>query len=151
MPYDDGPRETPGTVVGALACGTAPLPFLAVYAVLFIVHGGFHHVVPPDITSSNSGELYAGLIALAIFAVSLTALLWMLNGRRRWLFALVQLGVLVTAIDFALDNTKSGRPISIILSATSVIALVLAFLPPSWAWVARSMPRRRRRSAPAAT
>ena len=128
---DEPDRESPPTVVGAVAAGTAPLPFLAVYAVMFIVHGGFHHVVPPDITSSNRGELVAGIVALIVLVVSAVALLWMLGGTRRWLFVLVQLATLATAVDFLLDSTKGGPLISGVLVATSVIALVLSFLPPS--------------------
>lgn len=138
---DDEVREAPGTVVAAVACGTAPLPFLAVYAVLFIVRGGFHPVTPPDITHSNQGELIAGLIALALFVLASIALVWLLSGRRRWLFGLVQLGVLGTAFAFALDDTKGGRPVSIVLIVAAVLALVLGYLPASWAWVGCSAPR----------
>jgi hypothetical protein len=144
---DDEPREAPPAVVSAVAFGTAPLPFLAVYTVMFIVHGGLHPVVPPDITHSAHGELLAGFICLVLFVVSVIALLWMLSGRRRWPFAIVQLAVLGTAIDFAIDNTKGGRPISVILIATSIVSLVSAFLPPSWEYVGRSVPRRRKRPA----
>jgi hypothetical protein len=142
---DDDTREAPPAVVGAVAAGTAPLPFLAVYSVMFIVHGGFHPVVPPDITSTARGELIAGIIALAIFIVAVVALLWMLNGRRRWPFVIVQAAMLGTAIDFALDETKGGRLISLLLVLTSLVALIFAFAPQSWEHVGRSVPRRRRR------
>ncbi|MDT4915441.1 MAG: hypothetical protein QOH89_141 [Pseudonocardiales bacterium] len=146
---DDEVREAPPVVVGAVAAGTAPLPFLAVYAVMFIVHGGFHPVVPPDITGSNRGELIAGIIALALFIISVVALLWMLNGRRRWPFVIVQVGVLAAAIDFIVDETKGGRFVSTILVVTSVIALVLAFAGQSWSYLGRTRPTRRRRLLPA--
>jgi hypothetical protein len=142
---DDDVRETPPMVVGAVAAGTAPVPFLAVYSVMFIVHGGFHPVVPPDITSTAHGELIAGIIALALLVVAVTALLWLLNGRRRWPFALVQLAVLGTAIDFVIDDTKGGRSLSAVLAVTSVVALVLAFTQQGWDHMGRTRPRRRRR------
>lgn len=146
---DDELRETPPAVVAAVAAGCAPLPFLAVYAVLFIVHGEFHPVVPPDVTSTQHGELVVGLIALALLAVSVVALWWMLNGRRRWPFAIVQLAVLGTSIDFVLDDTKGGRPVSVVLVLASIVAVVCAFLPQSWEHVGRKVPSRpRRRSMP---
>jgi len=80
---DDDLRDTPPMVVGAVAAGTAPVPFLAVYSVMFIVHGGFHPVVPPDITSTAHGELVAGIITVALLIIAVTTLLWLLNGRRR--------------------------------------------------------------------
>jgi hypothetical protein len=146
---DDEVRETPSTVVWAVASGTAALPFLAVYAVMFIVHGGIHRVVPPDITSSSRGELIAGIIALALFVVDLVALFWMMNGRRRWPFLLVQLGMLGTAIDFFIDVTKGGRFVSFVVALASLAAIVCALLPPSWAHFDRTMPtlRRPRRTA----
>jgi hypothetical protein len=127
--------DTPSVVVAAVAAGTAPLPFLAVYAVMFIVHGGVHPVAPPDITSTPHGELIAGVIALGMFVVDLVALLWLLNGRRRWPFVLAQLGLLGTAIDFVLDDTKGGRPISSLVALATVIALVLAFAPATGRYV----------------
>jgi hypothetical protein len=144
---EDEVRDTPSTVVGAVAAGTAPLPFLAVYAVMFIVHGGIHPVAPPDITSTTHGELIAGIIALGLFIVAVVALLWMLNGRRRWPFAIVQLGLLATAIDFFLDDTKGGPTISFLVAVAALVALVFAFAPASWEHVGRSRPRRRVRPA----
>ncbi|MFN2560440.1 MAG: hypothetical protein ABR571_03965 [Jatrophihabitans sp.] len=149
MRDDDEVRETPPSVVGAVAAGTAPLPFLAIYAVMFIVHGGFHRVVPPDITNSARGELFAGIIALALFIVLIVVLLWMLNGRRRWPFVLVQLAVLVTAVAFVLDNTKGGRTVSVIVGVAALIALCFAAAPDSWTHVGRSRPSRRKASLPA--
>lgn len=144
MRDDDEVRETPPSVVGAVAAGTAPLPFLAIYAVMFIVHGGFHRVVPPDITNSARGELIAGIIALALFILTIVVLLWMLNGRRRWPFVLVQLAVLVTAVAFVLDNTKGGRTVSVIVGVAALIALGFAAAPDSWTHVGRSRPGPRR-------
>jgi hypothetical protein len=148
MRDDDEVRETPASVVGAVAAGTAPLPFLAIYAVMFIVHGGFHPVVPPDITSSAHGELIAGIIALGLFIVSILALLWMLNGRRRWPFVLMQVAALATTVDFVIDDTKSGRGISFILGLAAIVALVFAFAKDSWTHVGRTRPTRRKPALP---
>lgn len=146
----DEDRETPPIVVGAVALGCAPLPFLAVYAVLFIVHGTVHPVVPPDIGNSKGDELVAGLVALAGFLVCALSTYWFLDGRRRWLFAAFQALVLATAIDFVVDSTKGSPDIPILLSITALIALVLTFLPASWQHVGREFPRRTQRSASAA-
>jgi hypothetical protein len=130
--YDDEDREAPATVVGSVAAGAVPLPFLAVYAVMFIVHGGFHPVVPPDITSTQHGELVAGIVALVLLVIASVAVLWMLNGRRRWPFVIVQLATLGTAVDFIVDTTRGGRFISGVLVLTALLALVLAYVPQSW-------------------
>jgi hypothetical protein len=151
MRNDDEVRETPPSVVGAVAAGTVPLPFLAIYAVMFIVHGGFHRVVPPDITNSARGELIAGIIALVLFIVLIVVLLWMLNGRRRWPFVVVQLAVLVTAVAFVLDDTKGGRAVSLIVGVAALIALGFAAAPDSWTHVGRSRPGRRKPALPAGT
>lgn len=142
---DDDVRETPGVVTGAVSLGTAPLPFLAVYAVLFLVHGSIHPVNPPDITSSTQGEFIAGCISVALFVVITMALLQFLNRRRRWLHALLQFGVLVTALDFVFDETKGGRFVSILLVLTTLISLVLSFAPASWTHVGRPVPGQVRR------
>jgi hypothetical protein len=138
----------PPSVVGAVAAGTAPLPFLAVYAVLFIVHGGVHKVAPPDITSTSHGELMAGIVALVAFLVGAVALLWMLTGTRRWPFVIVQLTLLGIAVDFIADETKGGRLISFIVGVAALVAVVLAFAPDSWEYVGRKRPSARRTKMP---
>lgn len=147
MRDDDEPRATPPAVVGAVAVGTAPLPFLAVYAVLFIIHGGIHPVAPPDVTTTAHGELVAGIVALVLFVLVLVSLLWLLNGRRRWPFAIVQLAVLGTAFDFVLDATKGGTSVSILLIVTSLIALGCGFAPQAWEHVGCPVPPALRRLA----
>jgi hypothetical protein len=142
---DDDVRETPSAVIWAVAAGTAALPFLAVYAAMFIIHGGFHRVIPPDITDSAHGELIAGIIALALFVIDVVALVWMMNGRRRWPFLLVQLGMLATAIDFYIDVTKGGRFVSLVVAVASLAAIVCALLPPAWEFFGRKPPQLRRR------
>lgn len=138
-------RDAPGVVVWAVAAATASLPILAVYAITFIVHGGVHPVAPPDITDSARGELYAGLFALALLLVSIVAMLWMLSGRRRWPFVIVQLGMLATAIDFFVDATKGGRVVSLVVGVASLVALVCAFTRPAWAYLNQRPPVLRRR------
>ena len=135
MAYDDIDRDAPPVVVAAAAAGSVPVPFLAVYAVMFIVHGKFHPVVPPDITSSQNGEFVAGLIALVLFVVSFVAVIWMLNGTRRWPFVVVQVAVLAAAVDLVVDETRGGGITAFVVGAAAVVALVLAFLPQSGAYV----------------
>jgi hypothetical protein len=142
---DDVDRDAPPVVVGAATAGSVPVPFLAVYAVMFIVHGKFHPIVPPDITSTQNGEFVAGLIALALFLVSFVAVIWLLNGTRRWPFVLTQLAVLAGAIDLVVDDTRGGGLTAVVICVTAVVALVLAFLPQSAAYVRG--PGRRRRMA----
>jgi hypothetical protein len=137
--YDDV-RETPPAVVGAVSVGTAPLPFLAVYAVLFILHGWLTPVHPPDITSSQTGELIAGIIAAVVF-VALAVTLWMfLNGRRRWPFAIGQLAVLATTIVFLTSDTTGGAVVSVVVGLACLVSLGLAFAPEGWTHVDRPVP-----------
>ena len=137
MRDDDDPREAPPTVVGASAAGVAPLPFLAVYAVLFISHGTFHPVVPPDITNSKRGELVAGLIALGLFVLVIVAVVFLMTGRRRWPFVVLQVATIATCIDFIADETTGSPFLPILLLITSVAALVLALTPQTAAHVQR--------------
>jgi hypothetical protein len=145
---DDVEREAPPIVVGAVAAGSVPVPFLGVYAVMFIIHGKFHPVVPPDITGSQRGEFIAGIIALVLFVVSFVAVVMLLNGTRRWPFVIVQAAVLAGAIDLIVDSTRGGGVVGFALIVTSVIALVLAFFPATSAYVWRR-PRRIRPRAEA--
>lgn len=129
--YEQAPRPTEMPVVIAIALGVAPLPFLAIYAVLFIAHGWFHHVIPPDVTNSNSGELIAGILALVLFVVMTLSISSFLNRRRRWFFALGQLATLLSAV-YLLGNATTGPSgIPILLIATSAVSLVLTALPVS--------------------
>ena len=109
---DDDMREAPPAVIGAVAAGVAPTPFLAVYAVLFIAHGFFHPVQPPDITTTNTGEKIAGVVALALLLVMVLTIFWFLNGRRRWPFVIGQLATLgdVDRLRVRPDHRLTGRP-----------------------------------------
>jgi hypothetical protein len=139
---DEPDREAPPAVVTAVAIGTAPLPIVAVYTVIFLVHGSVHPVQPPDVTSSKQGEFLVGWATLAVFVVLTIGLLWFLNGRRRWPFAVLEIAMLGVCITFASDDTVSGRTVSVLVAIASVVALVCAFLPQSWAYMRRPMPRR---------
>jgi hypothetical protein len=137
---DDYTHETPGAVTGAVACGVAPVPLLAVYSVIFLIHGSFRPVHPPDVTDSTRGEFVAGWIALAVLVVLLAALLWFLNGRRRWPLALMQLGGLGAFVYVLVEPTLGGRPVAGLLALTSLASLVLMFAPSSWWWLERRAP-----------
>ena len=144
--HDDESRDAPPVVIGAVAAGVAPLPFLAVYAVLFISRGTVHPVTPPDVGNSKTTELIAGLIALALFVVGSLAALWLLDGRRRWPFVVCQVALLATAIDFIIDSSMGSRGIPVVLAVTSLIALVLAAHPTTWQHLGQQPPRRFRRA-----
>ena len=135
-------REAPPVVIGSVAAGVGPTPFLGVYAVLFMAHGFFRPVQPPDITTTRTGEAVAGVIAALLLLAMVVTIFWFLNGRRRWPFVIGQLATLVTSIDFILDSTKGSPAVPVVLGLTSATALVLAFLPPSWAWVGSRLPWR---------
>lgn len=137
---DDVDREAPAAVVTAVAIGTAPLPIIGVYTVLFLVHGSVRPVQPPDVTSSKQGEFIVGWITLAVFIVLTLTLFWLLNGRRRWPFAIMQLGLMGLCIDFASDDTVSGRFVSVLIAVTSLIALVFAYAPSSWRYLDQPIP-----------
>lgn len=137
---DDVDREAPPAVVAAVAIGTAPLPIVGVYTVLFLVHGSVRPVQPPDVTSSKQGEFIVGWIALAVFIVLALSLFWLLNGRRRWPFALMQLAIAGLCIDFASDPTVSGRFVSVLIAVTSLIALAFAFAPSAWRHLDQPIP-----------
>jgi hypothetical protein len=129
------PNRTPGTVIGAVAAGTVVVPFLIVYAFLFIAHGVFVDVGEPDVTSSRAGEALAGVVALAFLILVVLGMGRLLNGRGRWLFALGQAIALAASIDFVLDPSRGDPQVPALVLLGSLIAIVLALVPPSWAWV----------------
>lgn len=128
---DDFPRETPPSVIGAVAAAVGPLPFLAVYSVVFIGHGVFYPVEPPDITRTRTGEAIFGFGAVVVALLLIVTIWWFLSGRRRWSFVLAQLAVLATTIAFITDPNTGSPTVPLVLVVTSVAALVLAFLPGS--------------------
>lgn len=141
---DEPPAETSPVVLTAVCAGIAPLPFLAVYAVLFIIHG-LHPVGPPDVTTTRTGELIAGVIAAVAFVLVSASVLSYLNHARRWPFVLLQAGTLATAVVFLGHATTGGPAISAVLAATSALAIVLALLPASAKHVRSPVGRGRQR------
>ena len=135
MRDQDEQLETPPAVIGSIALGVGPLPFLAVYAVLFIAHGFVYPVQPPDITGTRAGEGVAGIIAAVLFLVGTVTVFWFLNGNRRWPFVIGQLATLATAVDFTLDKSTGSAAVPVLLVLTSFTALVLASVPTSWAYM----------------
>ncbi len=145
---DDDDRQAPPTVVAAVACGTAPVPFLAVYAVMFLVHGSVHPVIPPDITSTTRGEFWCGVVAAVLFVACSVSLIWAISGSRRWPFAASQALLFAAAVYFLVDGTEGGTFVSTLIALATLAALVLVFLPVSSAHYARAVPSRRHRRAP---
>lgn len=130
------PNRTPGPVIGAVAAGTVVVPFLIVYAFLFIVHGAFVPVDQPDITGSRRGELVAGLVALAYLLLVFWGMGRLLNGFDRWVFAAGQLLTAGAALYLLLDSSSGEPEVPAVVLAAALLALVLTFVPPSWVWVA---------------
>ena len=112
------------------ACGTAPLPFLAVYTMLFLGHGLIHPVHPPDITSSQRGETIAGCVTAALFVLLCFGIVWFLNGSRRWPFAIMQLAVAGAGVYFLVDSTKGGPLVSALLLLAAALARAGSRPPP---------------------
>jgi hypothetical protein len=129
------PNRTPGTVICAVAAGTVVVPFLMVYAFLFIARGAFVNVDQPDITSSRTGETIAGLIALGFLLIVLVGIGRLLNGRGRWLFLLGQSIALGLSVDFLFDSSTGQPQVPAVVLTGSLVAIVLACLPTSWDWV----------------
>ncbi len=128
-------EDAPPVVIGAVAAGTVPTPFLAVYAVLFVLRGLFVKTDQPDLSNSHGIEALAGL-AIAVFLVlTVVALSRFIGGRAPWLFYLTQLVVLVAAVWLLLDRTSGDPQLPALLLLGSVVALVLGALPPSLRWV----------------
>ena len=93
--------------------------------------------MPPDITDSKQGELVAGLVALALFVLVIVAVVFLMSGRRRWPFVIVQVATIATCIDFIADETTGSPFVPILLLITSAAGLVLALVPQTAAHVRR--------------
>ncbi len=130
------PNRTPGSVIGAVAAGNVVVPFLIVYAFLFIARGTFVNVSQPDITTSRAGETTAGVVALVFLVFVFMGMGRLLNGRDRWLFVIGQLVTAGVCLDFLLDSSSGKPQVPAVVLVGSVIAIVLAVVPTSWAWVA---------------
>ena len=118
--YDDD-APTPGVVTGAVSIGTAPLPFLAVYTALFLLHGTIHPVHPPDIGSGQRDEVIAGTVTAVAFIVLSIALhavpeppppLAVRDPRARRVAG---------GVDVAVDNTRGGSAIGLLLAAAALV------------------------------
>lgn len=135
---DLDPNRTPGTVIGAVAAGNVVVPFLIVYAFLFIARGIFVSVSTPDITSSRTGEAIAGFVALIFLFVIFAGMGRLLNGRGRLLFLAGQLIVAATSVWLLLDAASGEPEVPALTLIGALIAMVLAVVPTSWAWVANN-------------
>ncbi len=132
---DTEDRAAPGSIIAAVAAGTVPVPFLVVYAGLFLTKGFIVTGERPDITSSHAGEGLSGLVALGFLVIICFGLARMLSGRDRWLFLLGQVIVLAAACRFLFDPTSGGRSVSVVLALGAVVAIGLAWMPPSRRWL----------------
>jgi hypothetical protein len=147
----DADPDTPSQAIWSIAAGVAPLPFLFVYSVIFIAHGFFWPVEPPDITTTRHGEAAAGVLAVVVAIAIVLTLWWFLSARRRWPHLLAQLAVLGTTIGFVADPRTGSPVVPIALIVTSALSLGLGLHPASAAFVgSRTSRRRRRRPARAA-
>jgi hypothetical protein len=142
--------DIPAAAIGAVALGLAPVPFLGIYATLFILRGTVLPVSPPDITSTRSGEALCGVLALVFLIAIIIGDYLFLTRRDRWLFLVGQLLCLGICVDFVLDPSSGEPGVPVLLGLVSATAIACALVAPSWAWVSGSAPRRprlRRRSA----
>jgi hypothetical protein len=130
------PRQTPGIVIGAVAAATVVVPFLIVYAFLFIARGIFVDVEQPDITSSRHGEAVAGLIALAFLILVLVGMLRLLNGADRVVFWIGQLIALAGSIGLVLDSSSGGPQVPVVTALAAALAVALSLTRPASRWVA---------------
>ena len=133
--YDHDDERTPGVVIGSVAAATVVVPFLVVYAFLFIARGIFVTPEQPDITSSRHGEAIAGFIAVLFLAFVLWGMTRMLNGANRSVF---WIGQLITAgsAGYLLLDASSGEPqVPIVVFVGAVLALALSLTPPATRWV----------------
>lgn len=140
-PTDRAPRETPSQVIWSIAAGVGPLPFLFVYSAIFIAHGFFWPVEPPDITTTRHGEAVAGVLAVLVAVLIVLTLWWFLSARRRWPHLLAQLAVLGTTIGFVADPRTGSPVVPIALIVTSAAALACGLHPASAAFVGSRLPR----------
>lgn len=125
----DEPFDVPPALAWSAAAGIGPLPFLAIYAVIFLVRGLFYPVSPPDITGSRAGEAVAGVVAAILFVLVALSIRWFVRGRRRWPFVVGQSATLATALGFILDSRTGSPAVPVLLVLTSLVALGLAFAP----------------------
>lgn len=136
MPTERDPRQTPGVVIAAVAAATVVVPFLIVYAFLFIARGIFVDVEQPDITSSRHGEAAAGLVATVFLVFVLWGMFRMLNGANRVVFWIGQLIALAGSVGFVLDSSSGDPQVPVVTAIAAALALALSLTPPASRWVA---------------
>lgn len=132
---DRDEQQTPGLVVGAVAAATVVVPFLIVYAVLFLAHGLFLPVEQPDVTGSRQGEAVAGAVAAVLLGLVLWGMLALLNGSHRVVFWFGQLVVAGAALALLLDPASGQPEVPVVVLAAAVLAIVLSLAPPAARWV----------------
>ena len=154
MTEERDPHQTPGIVIGAVAAATVVVPFLIVYAFLFVARGLFVQVEQPDITGSRHGEAVAGFIALAFLILVLWGMLRLLNGANRVVFWIGQLIALAGSVGFVLDSSSGEPQVPVVTAIAAALALALSLTPPASRWVATGggerepEPRRKRGKTP---
>ncbi len=129
------PRRSPATVIAAVAAATVVLPFLMVYAFLFLVRGLFVQVEQPDITGSRSGEAAAGVVALAFGILVVWGMISLLNGQHRIAFWAGQLITAGAAVFLLLDSSSGQPQVPAVLLVAALLALGLSISPASTRWV----------------
>jgi len=132
---EDDLVDTPPIVIGAIACGVAPIPFLLTYSAIFLMHATIFPVDPPDITSSRLGEGLSGVVTFVYMIAIIASIGWFLSRHRRWPFIALQALSFGIALDFIIDETKGSPEVPLMLIMTTTFALILALLPTSWHWV----------------
>ncbi|SDJ15407.1 hypothetical protein SAMN05444157_2004 [Frankineae bacterium MT45] len=132
---EDDLKDTPPIVIGSIACGVAPIPFLLTYSAIFLMHGTVFPVDPPDVTNSRFGEAMAGVVAVVYLVAIIVSIGWFLSQRRRWFFLLGQLVSFVVAVDFLLDSSTGDPEVPLMLVITTLGAMVLGLLPTSYHWI----------------
>lgn len=128
---DDWDEPSPPTVLAAMGFGFVPVPFLAMYAVLFISRGFIVPVTPPDVTGSATGEGWVGVGALVLIVAVSLAIAWYVAARRRWPFVVLQLAVVGFAVYCLYDRDTGPIWIPLVVLFCAVVALVCVFLPDS--------------------
>ncbi|HET6209996.1 MAG TPA: hypothetical protein VFD94_06420 [Jatrophihabitans sp.] len=128
------PHRTPGVVIAAAAAATVVVPFLIVYAFLFVMRGLFVQVEQPDITATRSGEAMAGFIALAFLILVLWGMLRLLNGSNRSLFWAGQLITAAAAARFLFDPSFGQPQVPAVLLLAALLAIALSCLPGATRW-----------------
>lgn len=126
--------DAPPIVLGAVAAGTVPTPFLAVYAGLFVLRGLFVKTDQPDVFDSHGLEALAGLGIAVFLVLTVVGLTRFIGGRAPWLFFATQVAVLVASGWLLLDRTSGDPQLPALLLVGSIVALVLGAVLPSLRW-----------------